>query len=107
MGFDLLAAQLPAGARGIREELPGDDRVSPEREGGDGQGDEVQRPDDTQEFNVSGEFGPEADEEPRDEEPRDEGVRDEEPEEEQPHDEEPEEDLSDQEPDEDNLEEAD
>src|SRR3954447_21912471 len=81
--------------------------MSPEREGGDGQGDEVQRPDDTQEFNVSDEFGPEADEEPRDEEPRDEGVRDEEPEEEQPHDEEPEEDLSDQEPDEDNLEEAD
>jgi polyisoprenyl-teichoic acid--peptidoglycan teichoic acid transferase len=81
--------------------------VSPEREGGEGQGDEVQRPDETQEFDVSGEFGPEADEEPRDEERSDEGAQDEEPSDEGAHDEEPEEDLGDQEPDEDNLEEAD
>jgi polyisoprenyl-teichoic acid--peptidoglycan teichoic acid transferase len=58
--------------------------VSPERQGGTGEGDEGQRPDETQEFNVSGEFGEQADDEPRDEEPRDEAPRDEEPQGEQP-----------------------
>jgi polyisoprenyl-teichoic acid--peptidoglycan teichoic acid transferase len=43
--------------------------VSPERQGGNGEGDEAQRPDETQEFKVGDERREEADEEPRDEEP--------------------------------------
>jgi LCP family protein required for cell wall assembly len=43
--------------------------VSPERQEGNGQGDEAQRPDETQEFNVDEVSGEEADQEPRDEQP--------------------------------------
>jgi LCP family protein required for cell wall assembly len=66
--------------------------VSPEREGGNGQGDEGQRPDETQEFNLGDQFREDDDQEPRDEEPRNE---------------EPDEDAGDQEPDEGDLDEAD
>ncbi len=65
--------------------------MSPEREGGNGQGDEGQRPDETQEFNVGDELRGEqeqANEEPaREEEPRDEKPSDEEPRDEGPEDE--------------------
>jgi polyisoprenyl-teichoic acid--peptidoglycan teichoic acid transferase len=76
--------------------------VSPEREGGNGQGDEGQRPDETQEFNVSDELHEDAEEQPRDDQPS----------KDQPRAEEPEEDLGEEEPDEkepdeDDLEEAD
>jgi LCP family protein required for cell wall assembly len=64
--------------------------VRPEREGGNGQGDEAQRPDETQEFNVDDEIREDAEQEPRDDEPRDE----------EPPDEQPDEDLGEQEPDE-------
>jgi LCP family protein required for cell wall assembly len=61
--------------------------VSPEREGGNGQGDEPQRPDEpqrsdeTQEFNLGDEFRDDADQEPRDEQQPDEDAGDQEPDE--------------------------
>jgi LCP family protein required for cell wall assembly len=61
--------------------------VSPEREGGNGQGDEGQRPDETQEFNVSDELREDATQAPRGEQSEGE--------------EQPAEDLSDEEPDQD------
>jgi polyisoprenyl-teichoic acid--peptidoglycan teichoic acid transferase len=71
--------------------------VSPERHEGNGQGDEGQRPDDTEEFNLSDELGGDAEEQPSDDQPS----------KDQPRAEEPEEDLGEEEPDEDDLEEAD
>jgi LCP family protein required for cell wall assembly len=58
--------------------------VSPEREGGNGQGDEAQRPDETQEFNVSGEFHDHAEEEPGEEKPREDTPGEDAPREEEP-----------------------
>ena len=52
--------------------------MSPEREGGNGRGDEDQGPDETQEFNLSDERREDAEQEPRDEQ-RDEDVGDEQP----------------------------
>jgi LCP family protein required for cell wall assembly len=85
--------------------------VSPEREGQNGQGDEGQRPDETQEFNVGDELRGEQeqaneerqpDDEPRDEEPQDEGRADEEDVEER----DPEEAEAEDEPDDEDSEEA-
>jgi LCP family protein required for cell wall assembly len=53
--------------------------VSPEREGGNGQGDEAQRPDETQEFDLGDEFRDDADQEPRDEQQPNEDLGDQEP----------------------------
>jgi LCP family protein required for cell wall assembly len=59
--------------------------VNPEREGGNGQGDEGQRPDETQEFNLGDQIREDDDQEPRDEElgkePRNEDPGDQEPDE--------------------------
>jgi LCP family protein required for cell wall assembly len=53
--------------------------VSPERKGGNGQGDEAQRPDETQEFDLGDEFRDDADQEPRDEQQPNEDLGDQEP----------------------------
>ncbi len=71
--------------------------MSPEREGGNGQGDQGQRPDETQEFNVPDEIREEAGQGPDAEEPQAQ----------EPRAEEPEEDLGEAEPDEEDLDEED
>jgi LCP family protein required for cell wall assembly len=75
--------------------------VSPEREGGNGQGDEAQRPDETQEFNAGGQPG----HDPEGEETQVHEPRADEPQAEAPRAEEPDEDFSEEEPSEDDLEE--
>jgi polyisoprenyl-teichoic acid--peptidoglycan teichoic acid transferase len=74
--------------------------VSPEQQGGSGPGDEGQRPDETQEFNVSDEVREDDPQEPRDEEQPQEPRDEEQPQE--PRDEEQDEGLGDDQPDEGN-----
>src|SRR6059036_1761280 len=64
MGLDQLAEQLQAGARGLRPDLPRDGHgMSPDRDGGNGNGEDENRADETQEHELGDEFREDIDDE--------------------------------------------
>src|SRR6188472_1419666 len=87
MGLDQLAAELPAGARRLRQDFPRDgDGMSPDQNrGGKDEGDEQPSADETQEHELGDEFT--EDDHAVDEEQDDEHLEAEEPDDEEPDDE--------------------